>query len=313
MIDEYALIPDVFDPSAYSNPDRIEMCLPHLREALYREAVIRDLGNGHWSAYCLSRDQSGTARFHRLAAELLRKLASGNRLHPFRQMSATEPSDSEGWCREALQTHTESRLTGVIAAHRSKQQFSDDIVGSIERLTSCEWWQSRSCSILLDRKTDAYLDTLRTLLQCANSFIFIDPNLDPTSNNYSEFHRLLSPLARRKPPPRIELHRSFCLGDGKARTFPKEPEWRQRFRSLDDELQRLGLSAEVYFWQDFHARYLITDLIGLVAEAGFDATATPNDLTTWARLGRDDRNRIQGLYDPTNVGRLKYHFRIGIA
>ncbi len=67
MIEEYALVPDIFDAIAYSNPDRIEMCLPHLKEALYQEALVRDLADGQWSRYCLEN----AGRLHKLAKEIL--------------------------------------------------------------------------------------------------------------------------------------------------------------------------------------------------------------------------------------------------
>lgn len=308
MIEEYALIPDVFDAAAYSKPDYIEMCLPHLKEVLYQEAIIRDLSNGHWSSYCFSRNSS----LHRLAKEILRKLKSRNRLHIVPRQASSDPVDAEGWCHEALQSHRATPLSGVIAADQTKQRFPDEnLVASIEKLTGCVWWQARSCSILLERRTEAFLRTLSRILKCANSLMFIDPNLDPGSPNYGEFHELLAPVAERRPMPLIELHRSFCLGDGPAREFPNEKQWRQRFAPLSHELKSVGLSAKVFLWQDFHARYLITDLIGLVAEAGFDVTRA-HEMTTWARLGRKDSDCIQRQFAPeTRPGNLKYRFGIG--
>lgn len=308
MIEEYALIPDVFDAAAYSKPDYIEMCLPHLKEALYQEAIIRDLGDGQWSAYCFSRCSS----LHRLAKEILRKLKSRNRLHVVPLESPSDPVDAAGWCQEAIRSHTASPLSGVIAAEQTKQRFAkESLVASIERLTACTWWQDRSCSVLMERRTEAFLQALHRILQCANSLMFIDPNLDPASPNYGEFYRLLVPIAERRPVPSVEVHRSFCLGDGPARTFPSENDWRQRFAPLSNQLEAVGLTAEVFLWQDFHARYLIADLIGVVAKAGFDVTNAP-ELTTWARLGRNDRDGIQRQFAPeTRPSDLKFRFRIG--
>jgi hypothetical protein len=307
MIDEYVLVPDIFDPAAYSNPAFIEMCLPHLKEPLLQEALVRDLCDGGWSAFCLENAGS----MHRLCKEILKKLRSSNRLRRFPQQNASAPASALEWCQEALAGHGIAPLTGIIAAHGTNQQCVSAQVASIERLTGTPWWQARSCSLLLERKTDAFLGALSRILQCANSLMFIDPNLDPASPNYGEFHELLVPAATRRPMPQIELHRSFCLGDGPARTFPKEEEWRRRFGQLSDNLQSVELSAEVFLWLDFHARYLVTDLVGLVAEAGFDVTRA-QEMTTWARLGRNDRDSIQRQFAPeTRPADLKYRFTIG--
>jgi hypothetical protein len=42
-------------------------------------------------------------------------------------------------------------------------------------------------------------------------------------------------------------------------------EWKASFAEFADVLRNLGLSAEVFFWDDFHERYLITDIVGVAA------------------------------------------------
>lgn len=308
MLDEYALVPDVFERAAYSNPAYIEMCLPHLKELLFEEALVRDLYDGGWSAYCLANVGS----LHRLCKEIVRKLVQKNRLHRFPRQNGTAPATYLDWCQEALATHDIEPLRGIIAAHATKQQISDPKVASIEKLTGTNWWQARSPSLTVDRKTEDYLRVLGLILKQANSLMFIDPNLDPSSYNYREFALLLTPLAQRWPRPRIEIHRSFCKGDGPARTFPSQADWKSAFYLLGDQLAAQGLSAEVFFWDDFHDRYLITDVIGISVPAGFDISAKPNDLTTWGRLGREDKEEIQRRCDPAaRQGHLRWRFVIG--
>lgn len=307
MLDEYALIPDIFDPTAYSNPAFIEMCIPHLKEPLYQEAIVRDLQDGAWGRYCLAN----SGRLHRLAKEIVRKLGNSNRLRRFPAQSPNPPDQASEWCEESLLGHAYKPLTGIIAGHATKQMFNQEEVASIERLTGTNWWQRRSPSVTLDRKTAAYLKELDLILQQANSLMFIDPNLDPDSRNYREFHKLLTPLSQRPLPPKIEIHRSFCLGDGPARTFPTEADWKARFAPLGAVIHPLGLTAEVFLWEDFHDRYLITDIIGISVPAGFDVTGMTNDLTTWGRLGREDRDKFQRLFDPASrpPESLKWHFQ----
>jgi hypothetical protein len=86
---------------------------------------------------------------------------------------------------------------------------------------------------------------------------------------------------------------------------------RELFGPLDRQMKSHELQADVFFWKDFHARYLITDLVGVLAETGFDTT---NDAqrTTWARLSSADRDTIQADFDPgVRPQDLKFRFRIG--
>ncbi len=309
MLDEYVIIPDVFDPGAYSNAAFIEMLLPHLKEPLLCEALVRDLCDGGWAKFC----EQNSGNLHRLCKEMIRKLAQNNRLRRYPSQGSDQPMSPSEWCREGIAGHGLSPVTGIIAAHTTKQTFSDHAgVASIEKLAGTPWWQRRSSSVTLDRKTGAYSHVLQPVLAQARSLMFIDPNLDPSSRNYREFSRLLDTSLQRDPAPRIEFHRSFCRGDGAGRTFPTRDDWIAAFQSLDQALRALGLTAEVFGWDDFHDRYLISDVIGLSVPAGFDITYPPDDLTTWTRLGRADKDFWQGRFDrgPREAA-LKWHFTIG--
>lgn len=309
MLEEYALVPDVFDAAAYSNPAYADMCLAQLKAPLLHEALVRDLCNGAWSQHCASR-----TGLHRLAGEILRKLKTANRLY---QCAACDPGDvatDADWCRESLASAGMRPLTGVIAAHATKasKMFTNDgRIASIEKLAGSSWWKN-PCSQTSVRNTDAYLNLLSRVLPQANSMMFIDPNLDPSQNNYREFKDLVAPLQHRHIKPRVEIHRSLCRGDGKARTFPTQVEWSQAFSGLGDSLRQVGVSAEVFFWDDFHDRFLITDIVGLSVPAGFDTTTKMDELTTWSRLSPHDREYWQRQFDPAVRAKdFKWRFQIG--
>lgn len=311
MLEEYALVPDVFDPAAYSNPAYADMCLAYLKTPLLHEALVRDLRDGAWSQFCLG----GGHGLHRLAGELLRKLATRNRLSRCSTRGDGAATDPTAWCLESLATADLKPLTGVIASDATKKAelFSKNPrVASIEKLSGTNWWRT-PCSRVVPRQTAAYLELLARILAQANSLMFIDPNLDPSSPNYRDFYKLLAPLGERRPKPKLEVHRSFRLGDGRESRFPKESEWMERFSSLNDALGKLALSADVFLWQDFHDRYLIADVIGLSVQAGFDTTTKLDDITTWSRLSAEDREGWQRRFDPAvRAIDLKGSFSIGI-
>lgn len=305
MLDEYVLIPDIFEPTAYSNAALIEAYLPFLREPILQEALVRDLADGGWRKYCL--DNAGG--LHRLTRELIRKLLQGNRLRRFPRQAQHEPASTIDWCNEALGANAIDALTGIIVGHGTKDSFTENEVASIERLTATPWWQGRSPTVSVDRKTVSYLSVLGRVLAQANSFMFIDPYLDPSSQGYGQFHQLLAPLAGRDPRPKIELHRSFNKGLPQHVT-PNEAYWRQAFSGLGAQLTANGLAGEVFIWSEFHDRFMIADVIGINASAGFDVTNRPNDLAVWSRLGRSDKDSVQRRYDPASSAPI-WRFPIG--
>ena len=83
--------------------------------------------------------------------------------------------------------------------------------------------------------------------------------------------------------------------------------WRGQFRPLHDHLLAMGTVATVYFWDDMHDRYLISDIVGVQMPNGFDTTTAPNSITTWSRLSRNARDDIQREFDPA-TGRHKLHY-----
>lgn len=288
MIDEYALIHDIFDPAAYSHPELINVCLPFLREPLMKEALVRNLADGAWQRY------TGTLPFtpHRLCMELVRKLDKGNRLRSFRRCMTTDPTDIPGWCHEAAASHSAEALTAIISTHASVAGLPRLGMTNIEKVTSSPWWADRTSSRTMNRSLTDYQQALTPILRHANSVMFIDPNLDPSAMNYQSFGNILALAGGRRLPPHIEIHRSFCEGDGPRRTFPTDVEWRRRFTGLAIQAQKNGIHLEVFGWDDFHDRYLIADIIGLQVGAGFDTTTNPHATTTWARLGRQDIDRF---------------------
>jgi hypothetical protein len=76
------------------------------------------------------------------------------------------------------------------------------------------------------------------------------------------------------------------------------------------------MSAEVFFWDDFHERYLITRHHRRSARPqGLTSLAKQDDWSTWGRLGREDKDKIQRLFDPaTRPESLKNRrFSIGVS
>ena len=172
------------------------------------------------------------------------------------------------------------------------------LIGIIDKLNDTPWWASRSHSIRLHRTTADYLQHLDLILSCSNSLMFIDPHLDPEKRGYRDFIKLIAATTKFGKQPRIEIHRVCYDGSGRNRTIISVRDWEEIFRrNYEAELTRLTLKMEVYIWDDFHDRYLVSDLAGVLMPNGFDISHNSNQLTTWSRLGRTQKDEVQREFD----------------
>jgi hypothetical protein len=257
-----------------------------------------------------------TRDWHRRGKELVKKLATQGRLVPSPASAAASPADDRAWCAEALATHRARALTGgVIVTERVKSAYQDEkIVARVDQLSATPWWTRRSPSVRLGRTLRDYQAHLEPILRCANSVMFIDPHLDPDRPGYQGFAQLLASAGPRVPAPSIEVHRA-CWQESSDKRFV--PEFKDRIerafrRALEPVAQATGVKIGVFLWDDFHDRYLISNLIGVLMPNGFDTTTDPNALTTWARMGRDDRDEVQREFDPAS-GRHKLHHQFVVG
>ena len=299
LLSDYAITPDVFDVMSYQNEVECEARLELIREPMLTEGVVRDLRNGEWS----KSFRNDTRHWHRRGRELIRKLATQGRLVQFPSGLPASPADDLEWCAEALKSHGARAITGgIVVTEVVKNAYVRvPLVARIDRLGSTPWWSARSPSVTLSRTLADYTNHLEPVFRCSNSLMFIDPHLDPMQTRYREFGELMEMAGQRQPPPSIEIHRVCYEGSGPDRRFPMREDrdyFERRFRDGISAYLRPGLQAEVFIWDDFHDRYLISNLIGISLPNGFDTTRDPNSVTRWTRLGRNDSDGVQREFDP---------------
>ena len=309
LLADYTITPDVFDIDSYSNE---EVCRLHLREissVMRTEGVVRDLHAGEWRALLKGEKR----RWQRLGKELVKKLETQGRLISSRSESPAVPIDDIAWCEEALASHARLTLTGgIIVTGPIKDKYqAKALVAPVDRLDGAAWWNSRSPAIRLQRKLAEYRRQLDLVLRCANSIQFIDPYLHPAKERYQDFADLLSGAGSRTPAPHVEIHRVCYEGSGQQRRVLDFDQLEDDFRqTLGERLQATGLQAKVFVWDDFHDRYLISNLIGILLPNGFD-TSCGKDLTTWTRIGPRERDDVQREFDPAS-GHHHLHRRFRI-
>ena len=295
LLADYAITPDVFDVTSYSNASECEARLETVRGAMVDDGLVRDLRDGEWSGLF----QPEARAWHPRGLELFKKLVAQGRLVRCSPALPDPPANDNGWCAEALASHNARPMSGgVIVTEGVKHEHArEPLVARIDRLAGAVWWAARSPSVKLTRTVEDYRRHLDLVLRYSNLLVFIDPHLDPEKPGYSDFGTLLSLAGRRTPAPKIEIHRVCYEGSGPARKFPMRDDreyFRRRFRDgLGEALRAANLSAEVFIWDDFHDRYLISNLVGISLPNGFDTTTASGNITRWTRLGRNDRDDVR--------------------
>lgn len=311
MLSEYAIIPDVFCPSAYASPEASKFHLSLLKDAIRSRGLVRNLHSGGWLRFVQeNRDRWDMSRIKELLKVIVR-----DRLCYSTACGEAVPSTAAEWCQEALESHVVSPLQGIIADQPTADLHNDEnLIAAATQLTEKTWWTGGKNSIELKRTTNGYLEALGPTLRHSNSIWFIDPHLDPDRPDYRGFSDLLRACGSRKPAARIQIHRVCYLGSGRERqiiTADKYGEWENRFRTiLGSVVREADLKVEVFFWDDFHDRYLISNLIGILMPNGFDTDAE-KPVTRWARLDRDHRDSVEREFDPpSSPHALRYRFSI---
>ena len=300
LLSDYAVIEDIFDINSHSPSDLADLRLQHLKEILLTEALVRNLRTKQW-ANLLMPGSLGNQNIHRRTIELLTKLKNQNRFIKVKAELEREPINSEEWCKEAIASHTSNPLDGIITTKATlgviRSREEKKLITAIETLNSASWWQNRSPSARVSRTIAEYVKHLGLILKNANLLQFIDPHLDPENHKYSEFTKMLEICATREPKPKIEIHRVCYEGSGQSRKL-RTSEWKGVFTDAwETYLRNIGLKIEVFIWDNFHDRYLITDIIGISLPNGFDTSERNSDLTTWCRLGRRELEDIQKEFD----------------
>ena len=309
MIAEYGIIPDVFDPTGYSSHEVCDLRLSQLKDCLLGRGVVRNFRNGEW--WRCVEDQRD--RWHNRAKELLKKLKQQGRLRETAACLPDAPKDGREWCLEAMASHKTEPLQGIIADDVTASAHVDKtIVSAISRLGQAAWWQRDSCSVELRRDAAEYLKMLAPVLRHSNSLMFIDPHLDPSEKRYQNVVQLLQACGSGNFKPQIEIHRVCYAGSGPSRRILSEVDLKRMFAGpVQQAVVQRGLRAEVFIWDDFHDRFLISNLLGIMLPNGFDVETGPATVTRWARLDQKDRDNVQREFDPAaGQHQPRYRFKI---
>lgn len=299
VLADYVITPDVLDVNSYNSRGECGARIATIRDEILAGGLVRDLRDGEWSNLILSGDD----RWHDLGRKLVKALRINNRLvrHP-PALKDPPGHDPARWCSEALASNKHTPLLGGVITRTLTRDCGGSTVAPIDQLAGAQWWQHGESTALVRRTIDDYISHLDLIFRHATHIEFIDPHLDPSRRDYREFRQLIHAIGKSRRRPLIEIHRVNYEGPPSSRWFPLKEDrmhYKKIFeRCLGETLRTAGLTATVYIWNDFHDRYLISNLVGVVLSNGYNTTTKPNVTTTWARLGRSHRDNIEAEFNP---------------
>jgi len=302
MLREFAFSPDVFFPSAFGvrtaegefipAENHGHLALASLWKGIERFGVIRDLADGSWGRALDDRRED----LHARSRELLKKLRLDGRIVPTAAYMAGSPAAEMEWLAEALASHkAEPEIAQFFGTdefcHSLKAADHQQLPRGISKIPFCSPFSGGGCSIKVDRNVAAYANALRPLIKYSRSLMFIDPYLDLQAANYQDFLVLLKDIATINPGVDIELHRQIrTVQSGQLRSAR---DWKQSFdQVLTADPVLKNLSVKVFIWDEFHDRYLISNLMGISVPYGFDTTKKV-EATRWSMLSPQDANDVR--------------------
>ena len=315
LFSEYAVTPGVFNLGCYKSRDLGKTHIGQLQQVFFTEGLVRDLRNGEWQEFLL-----GNA-CDKWVKDILKNLKLNGRLVPSNSELSHTPQADREWCKEALKSHCSTSVNGIIVSDAIERTYrKNPLVSSVNKLLfpNVKWWSPSDSSLRLNRTIQDYKDALTLILRHANSIMFIDPYIYPAQSNYADFIQLLESAGDRppqSPQPTIEIHSKIRKIRKKNGELANKKENRRIIKNIfrnkfDPVLSQSNLKAEVFIWDDFHDRYLISNLGGILVPYGFDTSTNPT-LTTWSRLGRSDRDDVQREFArESNKHKLQFNFTI---
>lgn len=303
MLKEFAFSPEVLLSSAYGitttdgifHPaeDHGHLALNTLRKGLERGGIVRNLAGGEW----LKTVANTEVGLHARSREVLAKIQKTGRVVPAAMQSVAPPSTEKEWLSEAFASHqADPFLSNFFGTDAFGEAVSagdyQQLPKGVSKLPLCEPFSGGGCSIKVRRTLVDYADVLRPVFKYSRSLMFIDPYLDLEAHNYRDFVGLLREAARLRPDASVELHRQLRVPGPGGPVVPAG-ELRQRIRRVIDADPLLrSLKVEIFVWDEFHDRYLVSNLMGISIPYGFD-TSNKQDETRWTTLTPEDADDIR--------------------
>ena len=207
-----------------------------------------------------------------------------------------------GWLDNALAQHAVKPFQAIIAETKSAGHDAVLIAAEVDELDplmdSPHTWQ-------VPRVGSALADAMGPMLISARTLLFVDRFFDIRDAHYRETLTACLDVVNSSGAKgtRCEIH--FCDHDSRPPANIIERDARKWLRGVIPD----GMSIALHAWQekaggeDFHARYLLTDVGGINVEAGFSAEGAHQNV----QLGLLASDFVQTKLEDFERGSTVYH------
>lgn len=310
---EFAIIPDVFDPTElYCNEVRA-MAVVQILRGLCDNGLIADLHKGKWTNHVddllakIPPNLQVQVGVKDKILACLNLLRDRHRLvrHPRRM--AGDPATDADWLDLALQSHRRIAFSAILLTEELWRTTGvrDGGLIDIDKALDSSAWIDRKRSATISRTKAEYERVLTPIVRHAKTLALVDPRLTPLASRYWTTVEICLNLAGQRGfavlPCRIHIH----AGDPEKDTdHPQSPvdrldAWEAKIRPL------LGPHrVTVFLWgrkiggRRFHDRYVLTDQCAVSVPGGLDVDlGATTDLTDWNLLDEAARSQHLGRFD----------------
>lgn len=304
---EYAITPDVFDPSFLTGDGAHLVTLIQVLRGILDNGVISDLNESGWSEEVARRLKGEFSQMSKTdLMTLLNVLKNRNRLvwHP---KTRDNPSDELEWLELAREAHGRAPLDAIMLTPEllGRSGMDDELLVDASGALNSLAWFARRKSKTIKKQEEGYRCLLSKILRHAKRLYLIDPYFRPDQCRWTDTIKICASLMGQRGfeplPGTIEIHTGAAWNRSSSdrRTRQEEEkkgkEWKKWL--TEEFAPNYAHNLSVSMWKNrqngerLHDRFLITDQVGFSIPGGLECLRpqrTPSE-TTWTLLEEDDR------------------------
>lgn len=310
LLYEFAMTPDVFDPSVVGVNPALRIVLVELLRGMCENGLVANLHQAGWHRHIRQRLEELSPNLRRDIIECLNTLYDRHRLVAHPRRVAGDPANDADWLDLALESHRRSLFRGIVLSQalRDSCPHCDPAFMELSVALDSPLWRERQRSHNLVQREADYRAALTPILRHARALTLVDPYINCHEARYQATIRycieLLGQRGYNVLPGRIHIH----AGDPTNRRLRHHESVPDRLNAWESYLRRfIGRYPhrfKVFLWRKrrggerFHDRYILTDQCGISVAAGLDCDAHSQHATTWMLLDERDRQLQLQKHDP---------------
>ena len=206
-----------------------------------------------------------------------------------------------GWLDNALAQHAVEPFRAIIAGTRSAGQDAVLIAADVDErdalMNSPHTWQ-------VPRVGSALAGAMGPMLRSARTILFVDRFFDIRNAHYGKTLKACLDIVHSKGASGVRCEVHYCDHDSRPSADIIEQDAHRWLRDVIPD----GMSITLHAWlekeggEDFHARYLLTDVGGINVDAGFAAEGAHQNV----QLGLLDFDFVQAKLEAFERGSTVY-------